>query len=434
MSASRHPLRRIFLYWIPMFGAWLMMAAEAPFIAAVIARMPEPKVNLAAFGVAYAVAILVESPVIMMMSASTALVRGRGSLARLRRFSTALNVAVTTVMLVLVWTPAWDILGSRVIGLPGQVVELTRIGLLILTPWPAAIGYRRFYQGLLVRSGKTRRVAYGTVTRLVSMATTGLALLLFCDLPGAWVGPGALSVGVLVEALASRVMARSELIRLRHAPGKTAPPTYRRIISFYWPLALTSLIGLAVHPLITFFMGKGRFPLASLAVLPVVNSFTFMFRAIGLSFQEVAIALLGRSRQDEPYVLRFAGHLAAWGTGVMTLVAFTPLLSVWLQGVSGLSDELADFARLPIRILCVIPAMSVLLSMQRAVLVHGHLTRPITTATTLEIATTAIALFVLIGRLDLVGATAAAIAIVAGRAVGNLVLIDPCRRVLSDSG
>ena len=32
--------------------------------------------------------------------------------------------------------------------------------------------------------------------------------------------------------------------------------TYRAIASFYYPLALTSLIGLTVQPMLTFFMGR----------------------------------------------------------------------------------------------------------------------------------------------------------------------------------
>ena len=81
-----HPSQReILAFWLPMAGTWLMMAAEAPFLAALIARLAEPKYNLAAFGVAYAIAILVEAPVIMILSASTALVEGPVSLRRLRR-------------------------------------------------------------------------------------------------------------------------------------------------------------------------------------------------------------------------------------------------------------------------------------------------------------------------------------------------------------
>jgi progressive ankylosis protein len=51
-----------------------MMAAVGPFLAALIARLADPKHNLAAFGVAFSLAVLVESPILMIMGAATALV------------------------------------------------------------------------------------------------------------------------------------------------------------------------------------------------------------------------------------------------------------------------------------------------------------------------------------------------------------------------
>ena len=47
--------------------------------------------------------------------------------------------------------------------------------------------------------------------------------------------------------------------------------------------------------MVTFFMGQARFSLESLAVLPVINSLVFIFRTPGLSYQEAAITMLGRS-------------------------------------------------------------------------------------------------------------------------------------------
>ena len=64
--------RKIFTFWLPLAGTWLMMAVEGPFLAAIIARLPNPKENLAAFGIAFAFAAIVEPPVIMLLSASTA--------------------------------------------------------------------------------------------------------------------------------------------------------------------------------------------------------------------------------------------------------------------------------------------------------------------------------------------------------------------------
>ena len=169
-------LGRIFRFWIPMAGTWLMMALEAPFLAAVIARLDDPKQNLAAFGVAFSVAILVEAPVIMILSASTALVEGPVSYRMLRRFTYVLNLALTAVMLAMLVTPLWRSFAAHAIGLPPEVVELTQWVLLLMVPWPAAIGYRRFYHGLLIRHGLTRLVAYGTATRLLTMALTSLFL------------------------------------------------------------------------------------------------------------------------------------------------------------------------------------------------------------------------------------------------------------------
>jgi hypothetical protein len=158
-------LARIFRFWTPMAGTWLMMSLEGPFLAAIIARLDDPKQNLAAFGVAFSVAILIEAPVIMMLSASTALVDGPASFRLLRRFTCLINGALTVIMLAMLLTPLWRIVAASGIGLPPRVVELTQIALLVLLPWPAAIGYRRFYQGLLIRHGLTRLVAYGTVAR-----------------------------------------------------------------------------------------------------------------------------------------------------------------------------------------------------------------------------------------------------------------------------
>src|SRR5690606_33475744 len=153
--------------------------------------------NLAAHGVSYAFALLVEAPVIMLMSASTALVEDATSFRRLRSFMYALNGGATALLGLVLLPPVFDALMRDLIGLPDDVARLARGALLLLLPWPAAIGYRRFYQGMLIRAGRTRTVAIGTVLRLAAMATTSLALYAFAALPGALVAAAALSAGVV---------------------------------------------------------------------------------------------------------------------------------------------------------------------------------------------------------------------------------------------
>lgn len=397
------------------------MAAEGPFLAAVIARLADPKFNLAAHGVAFAFAILVEAPVIMLMSAATALVEDRESLRKLRNFSRALNGGTTALLLLVLIPPFYDWLMITLIGLPDEVARLTYGALWILLPWPAAIGYRRFLQGVLIRSGKTRLVAWGTVIRLITMATTALLAFFLLEIPGAWVGALALSMGVCSEALAARFMAAGTVAELSAAEPTAEGEAldYREILRFYYPLALTSLIGLTVHPMLTFFMGRSEAPVESLAVFPVVHSLSFIFRAFGLAYQDAAIALMGKSGEHFPELARFAAGLGLATSAALGMVAFTPLAYVWFETISGLTRELTEFALLPARIIVPLPALSVLLSFQRATLVKGRRTRPITVATALEVGAVAVIFPILGWWVGLVGVTAAFVAFLGGRMVST---------------
>jgi hypothetical protein len=361
-NAPRLTARRILVFWLPLAATWLMMAAEGPFLAAVIARLADPAYNLAAYGVAFSLALLVEAPIIMIMSAATALVRDRQSYLAMRNFTHALNAAITLLMAIALLPPVFDAIALTLLGLPPEVARLAHVATAILLPWPGAIGFRRFYQGVLIRRGLTRRVAYGTVIRLSGMAATGLALYRHTPLEGAWIGAAALTVGVTLEALAARAMANRTVVELVATAGTGNPLSYRSIATFYYPLALTTVLALGLQPIVTFFMGHAPAPLRSLAVLPVVSSLVFIFRALGLAYQEVGIALIGDEFENYQPLRRFAFLLGVGVTVGLGIIAWTPLARVWFHDVSGLSPELTDFAIVPARLLVVIPALTVLLS------------------------------------------------------------------------
>ena len=152
-GASTITLRRIVVFWIPLAATWLMMAMEGPFLAAVIARLADPAYNLAAYGVAFSIALVVEAPIIMIMSAATALVRDRQSYLAMRNFTHTLNAAITVAMAVALIPPVFDTIALTLLDLPGEVARIAHVATAILLPWPGAIGFRRFYQGVLIRQG-----------------------------------------------------------------------------------------------------------------------------------------------------------------------------------------------------------------------------------------------------------------------------------------
>jgi hypothetical protein len=420
---------RIFRFWVPLAGTWLMMAVEGPFLAAVIARLAAPIENLASFGIAVAFALIIEAPVIMLLSAATALVRDKTSYLALRRFTHALNAVLTGGMLVILIPPVFRFLTGTLLNLPDEVGRLTYGAMVLLLPWPGAIGYRRFLQGVLVRHDMTKRVAYGAAVRVVSMAIAAGIGARILGLTGAHVGALALSSGVVAEAIASRLMASgivSELLagrREREIPEKLTLPG---ISAFYFPLATMSILAMAIHPMLTFFMGHSRLALESLAVLPVVHGLAFVFRSPGLSYQEVTIALIGDHAENLDKIRNFAGVIAVAATAGLAIIAFTPLAEVWFRSVAGLPPELAELALVPTRIAAALPALTVLMAFQRALLVSSRLTRPLTSATVVEVAGIAVVLSIAIFGFDVMGAVGATSALVLGRVAGNAYLTAPC--------
>ena len=409
----------------------MMMSIEGPFLSAVIARMVNPKFNLAAYGVAFSFALMIEAPVIMFMSASTALVKNRQSFYKLRNFVYSANFVVTFLMLIFIIHPVFNFFAIDIIELPIEVANLTYKAMLILFPWPGSIGYRRFYQGILIRNNLTRRVAYGTIVRLTSMTLTGLLLYFFSNFDGVMVGASALSIGVTCEAIASKIMALKIIKELKSKNETNNNLSYKGIYNFYYPLALTSIITLAVQPFATFFIVQSRQPIESLAVLPVITSFVFIFRSIGLSFQEVGIALLGEYDKSYIKLKNFASLLVIISISILGIIALTPLSNFWFNTVSGLSWELTQFAKITLMIMIIMPGLSVMINFQRAVLVEARVTKPITWATIAEVGGILLVIFISINLFNAIGAVAATLAFIIGRCGSISYLIPPYLKVVS---
>jgi Na+-driven multidrug efflux pump len=407
------------------------MSVEGPYLSALIARLSEPKFNLAAYGIAYSLALIVEAPVIMMMSASTALVKNYQSYIQLKKFNYGLMIILTSVMLLFNVPLIFYFITQDLIGLPYDVAYLTHLATLILIPWPAAIGYRRFYQGILIRNNKTRLVAYGTVIRLASMSLTAFTLFEFTNVPGVVVGATALSTAVVCEAIASKVMVHKIVRKIKEDISEYSHNlNFKEILEFYYPLAITSMLTLGVQPFVTFLIGQSKMPLESFAVMPVVTSFVFIFRALGLSFQEVVIALLGENNEEFIPLKNFATKLALILNTFLIIIAFSPLAEIWFKNVSGLSQFLTDFARIPLMIMSFFPAFTVLISFQRAILVKTKITKQITYGTAIEFIGIISVLALCIHYFELVGVIAATIAFVIGRIAVCSYLTPPSIRAL----
>ena len=421
-------------FWLPLAASWLLMTTEMPTVNAIVARMAEAKLQLAALGVAFSLALAIESPIISQLTAGNALARDRASFRLLRRFMLGLSALVTAAMLLVGCTPLFDVVVLRLIGTPPEVADLVRPTLWTMILWPAAIAYRRFHQGLMIRYGYTRQVSYGTVVRLITsvgVATGGLA---WDKLDGATVGGLALASAVIAEAVFVHFLSRPAVQKVEAIDASTdSPPlTWRELIRFYSPLALTSIIMLSTAPLINFGLARSASPVESLAAWPVVNGQLLVVRSFGFSLQEVIVALL-----DGPAAMkalrRFAVMLAVGSWALLLTVAFTPLAPWWQMQIAGLSAELTAFAVPALRLAALLPVLAVVQSWLRGIVVTGKATAAIGQATVINLAVLMTVLLLGAERGWFPGVSLAAIALTASQLVESAWLwhgARPARRLI----
>jgi hypothetical protein len=176
--------KRIFIYWLPLAASWLLMGIEGPLINGIMARLGEAERMIAAFGIVFSISLVIESPAISMLPTSTALARTRQSFLTLRKFTFHLMLLTTFLHFLVAWTPVFDLVVVQWIKTPVSLIEPTRLGLKIMMFWSAAIAWRRFNQGILIRYDQTKYVGHGTILRLASIAIFAFSLAMIKSFPG----------------------------------------------------------------------------------------------------------------------------------------------------------------------------------------------------------------------------------------------------------
>ncbi|NSW52646.1 MAG: hypothetical protein HPY85_09100 [Anaerolineae bacterium] len=338
--------QQILLVWLPLAFSWLLMLIEGPFINGVLARLPEPELAIAAFGVIMAVAVVIESPIVPLLTTSTALSKNRQHFLAIRRFTLILTGVTVGLHALLSWTPLYDAIVVPLINMPANLVEPVRAGLRVMVPWSGFVAWRRFNQGILIRNGYSKFVGRGTILRLVALAVSAVGLGFLTDIPGVVVGAIASNLGTLAEAVYATIVT-GPVIR-DHFPlqsGDSAEPPLGtpELIRFHTPLFLSSLIFFLTRPMVSAGLARTADPTLTLAAWPVLVGLLSIVRAPVVAYPSVVVALADR-KDALPKLRNFGLAIGAFALVLFSLAAFTPLRMVYFQTLIGVSDELTAAA------------------------------------------------------------------------------------------
>lgn len=384
--------RDIFWFWLPLFASWLLMTAEGPIITAAINRLPNQVIMLAAQGIVLSLSVTIESPIINLLATSTAQVKDYASYRLVRRFTIHWIIGLTLVTILVAFTPLFDVIVRQWLDVPESVAVWVRPGMQIMTLWSAAIAWRRFLQGVLIRFNRPRQMAWGTAVRLLASGGTVIGLAIWTDLAGVIIGSTALMVGVIAEAIYATIAVQPILRgELRADQPQKSNLTYSYLFWFHLPLAATSLLVLMAQPLITFSLARLDQPTESLAAWPVLFQIMLMARAAALALPEAVIALSQGPHTFKP-IRRFSVTLAVGLTILMAIFVFTPLSNLYVFVVQEMTPLTGDLTLSGLLLFLPFPALATITSWLRGLLINEQATKAINMGMVVNLLVTAVIL------------------------------------------
>lgn len=402
------------------------MAVGDPLQTMTLARLDSPQVNLAAMGILKAVANFLESPIIMILHASTLLSRGSSSRRALARFTILLSSCLTLIFLSLSVEPAYSWLVLKVFGGSTEVRTQARSAFLLLTMWPATIAWRRYFQGRLIAQGHGRYLGWASLARLVAVVVL-LATGWKNQLPGAVVGASALMGGVMCEA------ALVTWFALCSSSGEPSderqdarlPTTMKGVLGFYAPLAYTMLITWGSRAILVSMVARSPESISAVAAWSAGWGFVLLVANATRMVQQIVISHL--DTVSVRVLFQLTGCAGLFCFSLLAALAFTPVGNQLLTSFLGTDPSLTELLLPVLRVGSLVPLLVALQNCLQGFCI-GRGRSWVVNLATLWGCTLTLALTWSLIHLGWNGAVAAATAMVSGISLELMVLWLICTR------
>lgn len=371
----------LLLFYLPLGFSGLMMTLDSPVVNSVLNRLPNPDTSVAALRVAFSLALVYEASHISMIDASTALSADLRVFRMLRRFYVVMAGVLLLLAGIIVFTPVYDLIVRDLMNIPPEVAGPARIGSVVFLLWPLPIGWRRLYQGALIRHGHPKPVGAGGLVRLGSLAVA-LAFFGWLGTQVFYIEPAAIAVlAMLVSVTSESVAVHNWTTRvLRNIPetAHNEPAlSYRDLSRFVFPLSATSIMSTLTNPVLTAGIASAAVAWASpngsvvaVASYSIAWSVAFLVYGPTLSMTQASIAWHSspdpHTRERGPRVIVVAGIVLGL---LVALVAFTPLAYLVFTGLLDAPEQTAQAAAMVTRWLVPMPVLGSISFMLRGKLI-----------------------------------------------------------------
>lgn len=292
----------------------------------IVGRFPGPELAFALVGIVKAIAVCLESPIIPILHASTALSQHPKAYHSLGRFTLILSSMLTAVFLLLCYQPIADNLLQSVFGVEDSWLDTARLALILMVPWPAAIACRRYFQGRLIRNREERKLSIAAMVRL--MFTAGVLLIgLYAHLDVIWVAMISLSGAVIIEALL--IVLYAACSRHENLTASTFTNTLSRletisgVARYYTPLGLTSVAIWCGRAALIALIARAPDGMVAVALWTAASGF---FLPIANSTRMLQHMVLSANKDDSlEHLFKFSSMVGLAACVPLVFLGFTPL-------------------------------------------------------------------------------------------------------------
>jgi progressive ankylosis protein len=362
MSRNRQIIQ-LWQQFIPLSLSDVSMALGDPLTTTTLAHLPDARNNIAAIGVAKAIAIFCESPIIMLLHASNALAPTQASRRALWKFALIASGGMSLLLALTTLPFIFEIVGEGWLGVSPSLSGTIRSTLSIVILWPFAIGWRRYFQGLLIHSGQSNAVALAGIVRLLvvgGILAGGFAL----KANGAVVAGMSLVWGVIAEAIAVTFLARrlgaTKLPEVLSTPE--LPQDLAGVWKFYAPLGGTMMLGWGARAALVGIVARANDGEIALAAWPAAWGLVIVVANSTRMVQQIIIR--NRKLLPDRVLIIFAITVGLVCSLILLSVSGTPMSQDAIGWFVGNDNELISRVR-PVLLICAV--MPLFISLQNAI-------------------------------------------------------------------
>ena len=423
-------------FYLPLAATSILMMASHSIVSSGLARTPDAAAALAAFAVAQSLAVMFESPCYTIQRMCVALFKDRGSYNAVRQASLIVWAGLTAIMFAIAFTPLSRLAFLSILKVPAELYPDAVRSFRVFMVLPAFSAFRSFYQGLLIVHKRTAQLTTNMLFRLGVMLLLA-TLLPRLNLTGGAVGALILSAGIGTEGLMAYLTGRSIGSKLPESEGCAL--TTRQAVVFFLPLALASIANTFIRPVINAGLARTADPSLALASYQVAWSFSYIFAAVAFNIHQLVI-VFAREAEHRMSVLRFSLVMGTIGSTSLFVVAITPLGTLALTRLIGVTPELATQALRAIALLSLMPLLTCMSEYCAGLLILAGETKYLTAGKTINVVTILVTSVMIARFAPHLGGLLAGICMVSGIAMEALFVayhtktISPVRSTVTVNG